>query len=277
MTSVQRENDWPWHLAFGALLAVTVVTFGLWATGYVGQSAHYAVLAVTITFVLFMAFNIGGNDVANSFAAILDVLSTGEINAKAAVPGELMFAAGPAGVVHTHPDRHDLGRGNRQQSRQLVTGEAHRIGVGDHSAGGGCSWFGGRTSPPSGIWLKRLALAGVDAEQCVEGAEASNGGHCHDRCNNPQDDGQYAGGQHSADCGGDGDYSTDDAVDVVLVFSHDPNLIDISLKGLVEGTVFAPECLLHHYRLLRAVEKLNQSPAMCLNFRVACSCALFRA
>ena len=94
MTSVQRENDWPWHLAFGALLAVTVVTFGLWATGYVGQSAHYAVLAVTITFVLFMAFNIGGNDVANSFAAILDVLSTGEINAKAAVPGELMLAAG---------------------------------------------------------------------------------------------------------------------------------------------------------------------------------------
>ena len=100
-------------------------------------------LAVTITFGLFMAVNIGGNDVANSFgisvgtgtlsmkqalmvaavfevggavftaaafafshgsndianavgpfAAILDVLSTGEINAKAAVPGELMLAAG---------------------------------------------------------------------------------------------------------------------------------------------------------------------------------------
>ena len=146
--------------------------------------------------------------------------------------------------------------------------------MGYYSAGGGLGWIGGRTSPSSGV---RLALAGVDAEQCVEGAEASNGGHCHDRCNNPQDDGQYAGGQHSADCGGDGDDSTDDAVDVVLVFSHDLNLIDISLKGLVEGTVVAPECLLHHYRLLRAVEKLNQSPAMCLNFRVACSCALFRA
>ena len=100
-------------------------------------------LAVTITVVLFMAFNIGGNDVANSFgisegtgtlsmkqalmvaavfevggavftaaafafshgsndianavgpvAAILDVLSAREINAKAAVPGELMLAAG---------------------------------------------------------------------------------------------------------------------------------------------------------------------------------------
>ena len=194
-------------------------------------------LAVTIIFVLFMAFNIGGNEVANSFgisvgtgtlsmkqalmvaavfevggavftaaafafshgsndianavgpfAAILDVLSSGEINAKAAVPGELMLAAGLAGVVHTHPDRRDLGRGNRQQSRQLVTDEAHRISVGDHSAGGGCSWFGGRTSPPSGIWLKRLALAGVDAEQRVEGAEASNGRHCHDGCDNPEDD-----------------------------------------------------------------------------------------
>ena len=94
MTSVQRENDWPWHLAFGALLAVTVVTVGLWATGYVGQSAHYAVLAVTITFVLFMAFSIGGNDVANSFAAILDVLSTGEINAKAAVPASSCLPLG---------------------------------------------------------------------------------------------------------------------------------------------------------------------------------------
>lgn len=191
-------------------------------------------LAVTITFVLFMAFNIGGNDVANSFgisvgtgtlsmkqalmvaavfevggavftaaafafthgsndianavgpfAAILDVLSSGEINAKAAVPGELMLAAGLAGVVHTHPDRRDLGRGNRQQSRQLVTDEAHRIGVGYYSAGGGLGWIGGRTSPSSGV---RLALAGVDAEQRVEGAEASNGRHCHDGCDNPEDD-----------------------------------------------------------------------------------------
>lgn len=51
-------------------------------------------LAVTITFGLCMAFNIGGNDAANPFAAILDVLSTGEINAKVAVPGELMLTAG---------------------------------------------------------------------------------------------------------------------------------------------------------------------------------------
>lgn len=51
-------------------------------------------LAVTITFVLFMAFNIEGNDVANSFAAILDVLSTGEINAKAAVPASSCLPLG---------------------------------------------------------------------------------------------------------------------------------------------------------------------------------------
>lgn len=100
-------------------------------------------LAVTITFGLFMAFNIGGNDVANSFgisvgtgtlsmkqalmvagvfevgaavftaaafafrhgsndianavgpfAAILDVLSAGEINAKAAVPASSCLPLG---------------------------------------------------------------------------------------------------------------------------------------------------------------------------------------
>lgn len=100
-------------------------------------------LAVTITFVLFMAFSIGGNDVANSFgisvgtgtlsmkqalmvaavfevgaavftaaafafshgsndianavgpfAAILDVLSAGEINAKAAVPASSCLPLG---------------------------------------------------------------------------------------------------------------------------------------------------------------------------------------
>ena len=93
MTSVQRGNDWPWHLAFGALLAVTVVTFGLWATGYVGQSAHYAVLAVMITFGLFMAFNIGGNDVANSFGISV---GTGTLSMKQALMVAAVFEVGGA-------------------------------------------------------------------------------------------------------------------------------------------------------------------------------------
>ncbi|MGJ4073967.1 inorganic phosphate transporter [Corynebacterium macclintockiae] len=60
------NNTW-WHLFFGGLLAVTLVTFSLWAHDYVGENASVVVLLTTIIFAVFMAFNIGGNDVANSF------------------------------------------------------------------------------------------------------------------------------------------------------------------------------------------------------------------
>ncbi|WP_431832640.1 inorganic phosphate transporter [Corynebacterium macclintockiae] len=60
------NNTW-WHLFFGGLLAVTLVTFSLWAHDYVGDNASVVVLLTTIIFAVFMAFNIGGNDVANSF------------------------------------------------------------------------------------------------------------------------------------------------------------------------------------------------------------------
>lgn len=63
----KRPNDFWWDLFFGVFLVVSVITFGLWAIDYVPQSAHYGVLIVTVIFGLFMAFNIGGNDVANSF------------------------------------------------------------------------------------------------------------------------------------------------------------------------------------------------------------------
>lgn len=63
----KTESDFWWHLSFGALLAASAITFGLWAYGSIGQTTHYWVLALTIIFGLFMAFNIGGNDVANSF------------------------------------------------------------------------------------------------------------------------------------------------------------------------------------------------------------------
>lgn len=65
--SKRRSEDFWWHVSFGALLLITVVTFGMWAVDYIPQSAHYGVLVVTVIFGLFMAFNIGGNDVANSF------------------------------------------------------------------------------------------------------------------------------------------------------------------------------------------------------------------
>lgn len=63
----ENENNTWWHLFFGGLMAITLVTFSLWAHDYVGDNANVIVLLTTIIFAVFMAFNIGGNDVANSF------------------------------------------------------------------------------------------------------------------------------------------------------------------------------------------------------------------
>ncbi|KEX87368.1 putative low-affinity inorganic phosphate transporter [Corynebacterium pseudotuberculosis] len=60
-------SDRWWHLTFGGLLAVTLLVFALWSFGYVGDTANKGILITTILFGVFMAFNIGGNDVANSF------------------------------------------------------------------------------------------------------------------------------------------------------------------------------------------------------------------
>ena len=57
--------DRNWHLAFGGLLAIACLAFGLWSFGYVGGPSIILVTAIALG--LFMAFNIGGNDVANSF------------------------------------------------------------------------------------------------------------------------------------------------------------------------------------------------------------------
>ena len=65
--AVDHSNDRRWHLAFGALLAITLIAFTLWSFDFVGQDAPRMVLITTVIFGAFMAFNIGGNDVANSF------------------------------------------------------------------------------------------------------------------------------------------------------------------------------------------------------------------
>ena len=57
--------DRNWHLTFGGLLAISALAFGLWSFGYVGRPSIILVTAIALG--LFMAFNIGGNDVANSF------------------------------------------------------------------------------------------------------------------------------------------------------------------------------------------------------------------
>lgn len=60
-------TDRNWHLAFGGLLCLAFIAFSLWAVGYVDQMRLIAVLLISIMLGMFMAFNIGGNDVANSF------------------------------------------------------------------------------------------------------------------------------------------------------------------------------------------------------------------
>lgn len=56
-----------WHIGFGGILTIALIFFGIWSFGYVGTTGNKAILLVTIAFGVFMAFNIGGNDVANSF------------------------------------------------------------------------------------------------------------------------------------------------------------------------------------------------------------------
>ncbi|SPT53075.1 Low-affinity inorganic phosphate transporter 1 [Actinomyces bovis] len=59
--------DRNWHLIFGAILIGTVIWFTGWALGYIGGAGDHLVLFTTVLVGVFMAFNIGGNDVANSF------------------------------------------------------------------------------------------------------------------------------------------------------------------------------------------------------------------
>lgn len=63
----QKNNDWIWHLSFGLLLAVTLIWFLFWTNGYAATDSSKIVFITAVIFAVFMAFNIGGNDVANSF------------------------------------------------------------------------------------------------------------------------------------------------------------------------------------------------------------------
>ncbi|WP_407662520.1 inorganic phosphate transporter [Mycolicibacterium palauense] len=59
--------DRNWHLSFGVLLAAAFLMFSWWSFGYVESGANKTILVVATVLGMFMAFNIGGNDVANSF------------------------------------------------------------------------------------------------------------------------------------------------------------------------------------------------------------------
>lgn len=59
--------DRNWHLTIGLVTAVTAIGFTTWSFLHTGGGANGPLLLLAIAFGLFMAFNIGGNDVANSF------------------------------------------------------------------------------------------------------------------------------------------------------------------------------------------------------------------
>lgn len=59
-------SDTKFNLAFGALLIGMTAYFLFWAMGYTNNN-HTILLILATLFGVFMAFNIGGNDVANSF------------------------------------------------------------------------------------------------------------------------------------------------------------------------------------------------------------------
>ncbi|WP_288817154.1 inorganic phosphate transporter, partial [uncultured Varibaculum sp.] len=61
------KRDVYWHLSFGGLLVGSAIWFIFWAFDYVGETDQALLLVIAIAFAVFMAFNIGGNDVANSF------------------------------------------------------------------------------------------------------------------------------------------------------------------------------------------------------------------
>lgn len=63
---MQSERSPKTSWAFGIMLAISSVYFWFWANNYIGGQ-HTLVLSLAVAFGLFMAFNIGGNDVANSF------------------------------------------------------------------------------------------------------------------------------------------------------------------------------------------------------------------
>lgn len=59
--------DRGWHLSFGVLLAGSFLLFSGWAFDYVSSDANKIILLLATVVGMFMAFNVGGNDVANSF------------------------------------------------------------------------------------------------------------------------------------------------------------------------------------------------------------------
>lgn len=61
------EKNTGWNIGFALLMAVSFYLFVRWGLNYIAPDASVPLFLLSSLFGLFMAFNIGGNDVANSF------------------------------------------------------------------------------------------------------------------------------------------------------------------------------------------------------------------
>lgn len=86
-------NDRTWHLFFGLMTAATLIWFIFWSKDNINPGAHMALMIVTIILGCFMAFNIGGNDVANSFGTSV---GAGTLSMKQALLVAAVFEVGGA-------------------------------------------------------------------------------------------------------------------------------------------------------------------------------------
>ena len=87
------RSDYALHFAFGLLLAITFIAVTIWSHDYVHNAASRIVLVAAIIFAMFMAFNIGGNDVANSFGTSV---GAGTLTLKQALLIAAVFEVGGA-------------------------------------------------------------------------------------------------------------------------------------------------------------------------------------
>lgn len=105
--ALQRDTtDKWWHLTFGGMMAVAFTLFTFWSVNYVDQPNHAIILGVAVLLGLFMAFNIGGNDVANSFgtsvgAGTLTIIQALLIAAVFEVSGAVIAGGSVTGTVRS--------------------------------------------------------------------------------------------------------------------------------------------------------------------------------
>ena len=88
--------DRNWHLGVGLMTVATVIAFTIWGFAHTGSGPNAFLLILAIAFGLFMAFNIGGNDVANSFGTSV---GAGTLTIKQALIVAAVFEVGGAVIA----------------------------------------------------------------------------------------------------------------------------------------------------------------------------------